>query len=248
MSRDITVPYREEMNPRGHLQRQFDYFGKTSAHQGGPEAFRVDYGPERTSTPHFHSVDQFQIFFGAPGALYQRHPIPDVELHYADAFVTYGPFSAGRERIQFFTLRACQGQFKGRMPSERHKLRYQGRRGIHVDVSPFLDRPSPAPGEVVGQDLISGHDDRLAAQLVSAGPDSQIDLAASTGTSGQYVCVLSGDVDCKGAIFGPMSLGWSGAGEAVPPIHSMRRTPTRLLTMSFPSPPTPEARAAEAVD
>ena len=73
-----------------------------------------------------------------PGARYQRHQIPAVELHYADAFVTYGPFSAGAERMRFFTLRPCQGQFKGEMPSERNKLRYQGRRGIHVDVGAHL--------------------------------------------------------------------------------------------------------------
>ena len=122
--------YTEEINRRGAVQRQFDYFGKTSAQQFGPEAFLVDYGPQRTTPAHFHSVDQFQVFFGAPGARYQRHQIPAVELHYADAFVTYGPFFTGEERMKFFTLRPCQGQFKGEMPSERHKLHYRGRRSV----------------------------------------------------------------------------------------------------------------------
>ena len=205
--------YTEHVNSRGAMQRQYDYFGKQSPRQFGPEAFLVDYGPDRTTTAHFHSVDQFQIFFGAAGARYQRHQIPAVELHYADAFVTYGPFSAGAERMRFFTLRPCQGQFKGEMPSERHKLRYQGRRGIHVDVEAHLST-MPAAGDSSAIDLIAPEPDGLSARLVSAGAGAVAPTREpGAPNSGAYVCVLSGYADVGGRAFGPLALGWVPAGD-----------------------------------
>jgi hypothetical protein len=232
--------YTEHLNSRGAQQRQFDYFGKESEHQFGPEAFLVDYGPERTTTAHFHSVDQFQIFFGAAGARYQRHQIPAVELHYADAFVTYGPFSAGEERIRFFTLRPCQGQFKGEMPSERHKLRYQGRRGIHVDLEPLLASRA-ASGASIIENVIPTHDDGLSATVVVAGPDTAIRLDHGRPHGGAYVCVLSGSVESGDRSFGPFSLAWEAAGHEDHDDVAAGRDGAVVLSMTYPFPPTPEA-------
>jgi hypothetical protein len=234
--------YTEDINRRGATQRQFDYFGKSSTQQFGPEAFLVDYGPERTTTAHFHSVDQFQVFFGAPGARYQRHPIPAVELHYADAFVTYGPFSAGEARMRFFTLRPCQGQYKGEMPSERSKLRYRGRRSLHVDLAPYF-AVSSAGGEPVVAPVIAPHDDGLSATFLTAGPGVEIVLPSTAATSGGFACVLSGEVEVRGHVgqrLGKYSLGWAGPGE-VPIMRTTHAPITRVLSMTYPYPPTPEA-------
>jgi hypothetical protein len=231
--------YTEHVNSRGAQQRQFDYFGKESPHQFGPEAFLVDYGPERTTTAHFHSVDQFQVFFGAAGARYQRHPIPAVELHYADAFVTYGPFSAGEERIRFFTLRPCQGQFKGEMPSERHKLRYQGRRGIHADLEPFL-ASTAAAGDSTVEHVIPRHDDGLAASVVVAGPHASVRIDHGA-TGGAYLCVVSGSVECGDRSFGAFALGWDAADPDDRDDVVAGADGAVVLAMAYPSPPTPEA-------
>ena len=240
----LEATYTEHVNSRGALQRQYDYFGKKSPHQFGPEAFLVDYGPERTTTAHFHSVDQFQIFFGAAGSRYQRHPIPAVELHYADAFVTYGPFSAGEERLKFFTLRPCQGQYKGEMPSERHKLRYQGRRGVHVDLEPHL---AATPG---GR-RIDRHRRHRARSTTGCRPRwcSPVPRPTSSSSrrlanSGAYVCVLSGSVDVGGRAFGPLSLGWVAADDDDAVVLSDGDTPAAVLRMTYPYPPTPEAHDA----
>jgi hypothetical protein len=234
--------YSEKLNHSGATQRQFDYFAKKSPQQFGPEAFLVDYGPERVTSAHFHSVDQFQIFFGAKGGRYQRHPIPAVELHYADAFVTYGPFSAGEERIKFFTLRPCQGQFKGNMPEERHKLRYRGRRGVHVDLEPQL-AVEPATDEVIVETIIPRDDDGLSATLIIAGPHTEIEIPTADGTSGVYLCVLSGEVAQAEPTIGPMSLGWMAPGEG-PTVLRSGSEGSRVLAMAYPYPPTPDSRAA----
>jgi hypothetical protein len=239
--------YTEEAKRSGAVQRQFDYFGKSSEQQFGPEAFLVDYGPQRTTKAHFHSVDQFQVFFGAPGATYQRHQIPAIELHYADAFVTYGPFSAGVARFKFFTLRPRQGQFKGEMPGERHKLRYQGRRGLHFDLAPFMD-VSPDAHEPRYSPIIERHDDGLSATLVTAGPGVDIALPAGGETSGTYTCVLGGEVDVTGHVGGPLgvhSLGWTLPGEATV-MRTTEAAVTQVLCMTYPYPPTPVAHDVAA--
>jgi hypothetical protein len=241
--------YTEDVNSRGALQRQYDYFGKQSAHQFGPEAFLVDYGPDRETTAHFHSVDQFQVFFGAPGSRYQRHEIPAVELHYADAFVTYGPFSAGAERIQFFTLRPRQGQFKGNMPGERHKLRYQGRRGMHVDLEPLLAESLPAR-QAIATDVIAPDADGLAARVVVAGPGAAVGLGQPHSHGGVYVCVLSGSIESGGRSFGRLALGWEDRGAEAgcePGDDAMAGAGgAAVLVMSYPYPPTPEQRATSS--
>ena len=235
--------YTEHLNPQGHAQRKFSYFGKNTPHAWGPEAFMVDYGPDRTGIAHFHSVDQFQVFFGAPGARYQRHPIPTVELHYSDAFVTYGPFSAAGERFRFFTLRPCQGQYKGTMPAERHLLEYQGRRGINVGLEPQLSI-NPAPGEVIVDEVIERHGDGLAATLIAAGPDSDVQLGSTEATSGRYLVVLTGGLAGHGDS-ARFALGWTRPNEGASVVHTAASGVTRLLSMTFPYPPTPAARAAE---
>jgi hypothetical protein len=237
--------YNERTNSRGAQQRQYDYFGKSSSIRCGAEAFLVDYGPDRTTGAHFHSVDQFQVFFGSEGARYQRHQIPEVELHYADAFVTYGPFSASGERMRFFTLRAREGQFKGEMPSERHKLRYRGRRGLHLDVNDRLgrdrlERALPA-GRTVEVPLIDEHADGLAATLISAGPGSEIVLPSTVATSGRYFCVLAGALLAGTRPVGPMALGWSAPDEPEQTVHTDHVAVTTVLTMTFPFPATPDA-------
>ena len=235
--------YTEHVNARGAEQRQFDYFGKTSPHQFGPEAFLVDYGPTRTTTAHFHSVDQFQVFFGAPGARYQRHPIPAVELHYADAFVTYGPFSAGEERIKFFTLRSCQGQYKGEMPAERHKLRYQGRRGIHVNIESQVALESTT-GDVVVTSVIEPHDDGLSAVLVVAGPATEIGYAPAGANSGSFLCVLAGEITDGDRVVGPFSLGWMAADDVGAPLTT-GPVGAAVLRLTYPFPPTPVSHGVD---
>ncbi|HEX9506417.1 MAG TPA: hypothetical protein VGA62_10480, partial [Acidimicrobiia bacterium] len=51
-------------------------------------------------------MNQFQVFFPAPGAWYKRRSLHSVLVHYVDAFVTYGPFGSADQPLEFYTLRA----------------------------------------------------------------------------------------------------------------------------------------------
>ena len=238
---------RDMVTEAGEHRRSHDYFGLTSPRKFGPEGFLVNYGPNRSSVAHFHSVDQFQLFFGVPGAFYQRHPISAAMLRYNDAFVTYGPFGAADEAMRFFTLWPEQGSFIGYMPEARDRLPYRGRRHLEVDLEGFLQRDLPGPGRIVVEELIAPEDDDgLGAWAFLAGPDAAVCLSPDGAVvpNGQYVSVLRGEVELRGERFGPQSLGWVGPGDD-PPVVEATAEGACVLLLRYPHPLTPEARRAE---
>ena len=231
----------------GSPHQSYDYFGRSSPLHIGPHGFLVDYAPHRDTKAHFHTVDQFQLFFGSPGSRYQRHALPRALLHYTDAFVTYGPFSTTEQPLRFFTLRPQESSLTAYMPADRDKLCYRGRRQYHVELDALLDREHPPRGEIVVEQLIPVEDDGLAATLVVAGACEEVELAnPPVRTSGTYVCVLAGEVVIDGKTYGERSLGWLAADCAPIVAGTTHAATTSLALMSYPNPPTPESQAPRA--
>src|SRR5262245_15707940 len=86
-----------------------DCIGRSTHALPGPQAFLVRFPADSRGGAHFHPVDQFQIFYGSDGSWFKNQEITsgEIMLHYADAYVTYGPFGTkGPEPLEFFTLRA----------------------------------------------------------------------------------------------------------------------------------------------
>lgn len=71
---------------------------------GEPMAYLVEQAPGSTVDPHFHEVDQFQIFVGGSGQI-GTHPLEGVTVHYAGPHSPYGPIAAGPDGVQYVTLR-----------------------------------------------------------------------------------------------------------------------------------------------
>jgi hypothetical protein len=69
---------------------------------------------------HWHRVDEFQLFVAGSGAM-GRHDLQRVSIHYADAFVPYGPITPGTEGLTMLTLRARSAQSHW-MPATRDAL------------------------------------------------------------------------------------------------------------------------------
>ena len=96
------------------------FFGARSHSGPGPQVYMNNVDPGITLSAHFHRIDQFQVFFGTDGARFQRKPIPAVFVHYADAFATYGPFSAAPDAaLLYATIRARSDNYGGVMPGAR---------------------------------------------------------------------------------------------------------------------------------
>src|SRR5258706_10638781 len=115
-------------------QHQFTrsvYFGRADVAGPGPQIYVNEVDPGVELAAHFHKVDQFQVFFGGPGATFGRHDIGEVMVHFTDAYATYGPFRAGPDAaLSYATIRARSTNFGGVMPGARAELLYRGRRNI----------------------------------------------------------------------------------------------------------------------
>jgi len=218
------------------------YFGRRDEPVPGPEAFLVDLPPGMRAAAHFHPVDQFQVFFGAPGARYQRHPIGPLLVHYSDAFTTYGPFSTAAEPARLWTLRPEASAFTAYMPEDRARLTRRGTRTRHVDVEPSaataLDVGATATTYVWPPEA-----DGLAVALLRAGPGGVVDGPASAGA--QYYCVLDGTVLHDGRPYSRRSLGWSGPGQAGPTLAAGPDDGFAVLLLQFPHQPSVERTARE---
>jgi len=223
----------------------YDYFGQTSPFHFGPEAFLGDLGPNRSTRNHFHPVDSFQLFWGAPGSEFEGRDIPKYLLHYSDAYGVYGGFSTTDSRIQCFTLRPVPSAFTAYMSDPEQREFVLGRRNYDANIEPLLADALPSDGKVITHTLMSPERDGLAAYLLTMGPEAEIpaELVSSPDSSGSYVCVLEGELEWDGVGYGPRALGWLPPGGKLPALRPSRDAegPLRLVAMHFPSPLTSAA-------
>jgi hypothetical protein len=209
------------------------YFGEFADDGRGPQGFLTSV-TNRTIPSHNHAVDQFQVMFGNEGAVYQRHAIAPLLLHYADAFSTYGPIFGADPSLRFFTLRPRMDKTMNVMPEDKANVPYFGRRQKHLELDPV---PLPAAGEVEVTTLIEVEADGLEALSIVGGPDASFKVAPAEHTRGQYVCVTNGTVDWDGRTFGEYSLGWQAPSDEPAELHAGPEG-CRVLVLRFPSPAT----------
>jgi hypothetical protein len=212
-------------------------YGFDGADSGTPQAFLVRLFTPQIGAPHFHPVDQFQIFFPADGATYLRSPIEHPVVHYTDAYSTYGPFAAGDPWFEFYTLRARPTDEIMWMPEERHLMRKRGQRNLHQDLGPSVIGAPPGPGQAVSRSVLDETDDHMSAVFVAAAPGAPLPTTSAVGTSGRYHCVLSGELVFDGRVYGPRSLGWSDAGSDAPELTA-GPDGVEVLVLTFPFPST----------
>lgn len=212
----------------------------------GPQGYLARVAPTHSVGSHFHKVDQFQVMFGAPGAFYQRSQIPQVLLHYADAYSVYGPFGAGPdEEFFFYTLRAAQSTLHGAMPELRDQLLYKGERQFRFDLEPLLLAPAPAAGSAEVNAVIEPHEDGLAAFLMRLAPGVKAEPPVGELGSGRYTVVLEGEIDYDGRSFGPKSLGWSqGEVEDVTLVGGPIGATVLFLHLPYPATPATHEKSA----
>ena len=217
-----------------------EYFGKAAGTGVSPHGFIVTLR-NRLLGAHFHTVDQFQILLGAPGALYQKNPVPTMIVQYADAFVPYGPLYGEDPPMRFYTLRA---EFTGEvlfMPKERERLRWRGRRNRHKDFEHLEPSEIPAAGVTRVEPIFERDEDGLEALSIVAGPGAVLTVPGTAETNGQFVFVADGSVDFDGKKCGFETLGWQGRDEEATEMVAGPEG-ARLFVMRFPSPSTTEQR------
>ena len=202
-----------------------------------PQAQRVDMPPDTVAGAHFHDVDQFTVYVGSPGALFQRKPINQLLVHYTDAYSTYGPFSTSSHPMEYLTLRGRPSKLRAAMPQDRDKLIHKGRRNIKIEVELEPSRRL-APGLSEIETLIAPQDDHLAAYCLRAGPNGIVESPDASASFGGYVCVFGGTVRVRDRTYGRYSLGWIDPADPPITFEAIDNESFCVLALYLPSPPT----------
>ncbi|MPZ25864.1 MAG: hypothetical protein GEV12_05285 [Micromonosporaceae bacterium] len=221
----------ENTNAFGETRKVDRYFTR----EPGPYGFLVTMPRRNVINPHFHHVDQFQLFYGSPGANYKGAEIaPDqLLLHYADAYSTYGPIHSGEQPLEFFTLRARLDRGIGYIPKDRDRLVRTSR---HRNI--YRDHPlAPGPDTPALDVIIEPDADGIAAYRLRGQPGEIMSPPSAAGTGGQYCLLVNGAVTYQDRQYGPRSLAWIGPDTPAPSLVADPDRGADLIVMQFPKPP-----------
>ena len=204
-----------------------------------PQAFRAEMPGDTRIEPHFHQVDQFQLFTAGSGTI-GRHDVRTIVAHYADRHTGYGPIVAGPGGLTYYTLRAQTDLgavflgtpgYRERLKPSRKRHRMSGE--IVPWIEPMLQSLSgstltPLPG-------IAEEEDGLGGFLLRAGPDATVACPDPGRTGGYYLVVINGAVRLDDREFPVESLCFVRRDEPAPRIGAGRQGLEALL-LSFPTP------------
>lgn len=169
---------------------------------GGPMAYLVEQAPDATVDPHYHQVDQFQLFVGGSGHI-GTHPLEAVTVHYAGPHSPYGPIVAGPQGVQYMTLRRAWDPGAQWMPGAAPALREMPDRKHVTFTSPPLQRAGDLT-KLQGSDSIAvmpQQEGGAGAWLLQAGPGATLRGAAGGG-NGQFWYVLAGTLQAHDSQLG----------------------------------------------
>jgi len=157
-----------------------------------PQGFLVQQPPGSVTPPHFHEVNQFQVFVGGGGRMGKR-PAGPVTVQYANSHTPYGPIVAGEDGMTYFTLRAAWDPGAKYMPKSRDRLQKGNQRQtVAAPVMPSAPaalRALKAPETVT---LIPREADGMAAWLLRLPPGCAMPIPDPADGGGQYHVVVSG--------------------------------------------------------
>lgn len=234
-------------NGTGEEHWRTDYIGTRSTGTGGdaPQAFLIEMHSDETILPHYHEVDQFQVFVAGSGAL-GRHEVPTLAVHYTDHHTGYGPIKAGTRGYSYFTLRARTdtGAKYLHRPGYRESLKPSRKRhgtagGLELTTAPVLAQLAEPQSEALLTELAG--DDGLGAWLHRLGGGMALAGGSPAGSDGQYWLVLNGTLAWQEQSYGPWSLVFVGAGD---PALQASAGPEGLEILQLQYPRAPSLPAA----
>jgi len=177
-----------------------DYLGKPGDGmlKNEPQAFLIEMQANETIMPHFHEVDQFQVFVAGSGAV-GRNPHGVLAVHYADHHTGYGPINAGPLGYSYFTLRAKSdpGAHYLHKPGYREALKPSAKRhgvadNMTLSTEPVLmDRKEMAVEKLMPELEGGGR----SISLIRMGPGMSHTGPDTRATGGQYYLVLNGSLE-----------------------------------------------------
>jgi hypothetical protein len=236
-----TAPSQERLQPANTVVRQgkagpkyyrTELFSVTPE-EAGPQAHLGDHPADSVIRPHFHTVEQFQVYVRGDAMLGKKAVSPTT-VQYTDGFTPYGPIVAGPDGVAFLTLRPRYDAGARYMPESRDKLEQKARRNLvwskRVDS---IETMMLGPTSRIDM-IFDSQPDGLAAWLLRTGPGTEVPSpppAAAGG--GQYWIPMTGSVWSEGHELAPWScLFVDGSGPD--PVLTTGSAGTDVLVLQFP--------------
>lgn len=177
-----------------------------------PTVFLVEQPPASVLQPHFHTLNQFQVFQRGSGRLGPRRVGPG-SVHYAGAYTGYGPLAAGPEGLSYFTIRAAYETGANFLPADRDPLRRGPKRHAQGPChEPVETTTLRALRQATRTPLIESDPHGPQAFSLQLPPGSAVELPSARG-SGQFQLVLAGEYVTPQKRLDPWESRYLSAGE-----------------------------------
>lgn len=235
------LPRRTAVKSKGSGDEHWctDFIGRHSAGEAsaGPEAFLVEMSAHEKILPHFHEIDQFQIFVAGGGAMGRDAALP-LAVHYADRYTAYGPIAAGPHGFSFFTFHAMRdpGAVYLHKPGHRERLKPSEQRarlvpGIVLSTAPVLHSRRDMAAESLLQDEAAAS--APGAWLLRLGAGMKASAPETSRAGGRFYFVVNGSLEWEGADCPLWSTLFAGADEC-PPEVCAGAGGLEMLVLQFP--------------
>lgn len=203
-----------------------------------PQAFLIEMSANEVIVPHFHEVDQFQVFVSGSGSLGRQAATGPVAIHYADHHTGYGPINASAQGFSYFTLRARTdpGAVYLHKPGYRERLKPSKKRhgvaeGISLSTEPVLMSRREISVEKLLEDLDGS--DGLAAMLIRMGPGMSLTGPDPSASGGQHYLVINGGIEIHSEEFAAWSTVFVPESDPALEVRAGRRG-LELLVLQYP--------------
>jgi len=216
-----------------------DFIGRHAQGEitNGPETFLIEMSPRETILPHYHEVDQFQVFLDGAGRFGKADARP-LAVHYVDRYTGYGPIDASELGYTYFVMHAEKdpGAVYRHKPGYRERMKPGKKRhrlvhGIASSTAPvLLSRREAALEPLFEKD---DFDDGMGAFMLRLGPGMQTAGPAPDRTGGQYYLVVNGSLEWNGASLPAWSPVHVAPGERPPDLRAGANG-LEVLLLQFP--------------
>ena len=198
-----------------------------------PQGFLVEQPPGSVTPPHFHEVNQFQVFVDGDGKLGKNSAGP-LTVQFAGGHTPYGPIAAGDKGVTYFTLRAKWDPGAKYMPQSRDRLqRGRQRQTLGRPVTPSGPEKLRQLEEPTRVTLIDQEEDGMAAWLLRLAPGMSMPIPDPASGGGQYHVVVSGGLKQSDATLPRLSCLYATPDE--PPYEARAGADgLELLVLQFP--------------
>jgi hypothetical protein len=185
----------------------------TERRAGVPQVLLVEQQvPGSSILPHFHGIDQFQVFMDGAGRL-GHHEVRPISIHYTNSYTGYGPIEAGPQGLSYYVLRPSfdtLGSQYLHVPEARKNLKPGAKRffladGIEVESEDTLRALDAARVKrVIGVDA-DDPEAGLFVDIVSLPPHAAYAMCDPATGGGQIVIVIAGQIVRAGEKLGTRS-------------------------------------------